>query len=212
MSENHGLVRKPEGLTYVSDGMELRGDFSRLLPRIRPDRLGKEMLIRAVRIRGSEPGLVFDATAGLGEDSFLLAAAGFDVCMAERDEVIAALLADALRRAHTAPGLREAAARMHLIQGDSIQLLMGDHRRPDVIYLDPMFPERKKSGLVKKKMQLLKTLELPCDDEAELLHAAISASPRRIVIKRPVSAPCLGGRKPSYSIRGKVIRFDCIVL
>ena len=40
-----------------------------------------------------------DATAGLGEDSLLLAAAGFEVTLCEADPVIAVLLEDALTRA-----------------------------------------------------------------------------------------------------------------
>lgn len=214
MSELRGLVRRPEGLVFAAEGMELRGDFTRMLPRIRQDRIGKEQLIRAARIKGTASPTAFDATAGLGEDSFLLAAAGFDVVMAERDPVIAALLADSLERARALPETAGIAAQMHLIREDSVTYLrrLPEEVRYDIIYLDPMFPERKKSGLVKKKMQLLKLLEMPCDDEEALLDAAFSASPRKIVIKRPLGAPCLGGRKPSYTIRGKVIRFDCIVL
>ena len=35
------LRRDAEGLALVGDGMTLRADFSRLLPRLRPDRLGR---------------------------------------------------------------------------------------------------------------------------------------------------------------------------
>jgi 16S rRNA (guanine1516-N2)-methyltransferase len=83
--------------------------------------------------------------------------------------------------------------------------------RPDVIYLDPMFPERQKSGLIKKKFQLLQRLESPCADEEELLSAALAARPLRIVIKRPLKGPPLAGATPSYSLKGKAIRYDCIV-
>ena len=83
---------------------------------------------------------------------------------------------------------------------------------PDVIYLDPMFPERSKSSLVKKKFQLLHELERPCDSEEELLEAAISARPRKIVIKRPRKAPSLAGRAPSHTLSGKKIRYDVIAL
>ena len=75
-----------------------------------------------------------------------------------------------------------------------------------------MFPERTKSGLVKKKFQLLHRLEAPADDEEALLAAAIAARPQRIVIKRPLKGPYLAGRKPSYTLSGKKIRYDCIAL
>jgi 16S rRNA (guanine1516-N2)-methyltransferase len=81
-----------------------------------------------------------------------------------------------------------------------------------VILLDPMFPERQKSALVKKKFQLLQQLECPCTDEEELLQAAINAKPRKIIIKRPAKGPFLANRKPDYSISGKAIRYDCIVI
>ena len=82
---------------------------------------------------------------------------------------------------------------------------------PGVIYLDPMFPARTKSAAVKKKFQLIHVLEKPCEDEEELLEAALALKPRKVVIKRPVKGPFLAGRKPSYSLRGKAIRYDCFV-
>jgi DNA-3-methyladenine glycosylase I len=84
---------------------------------------------------------------------------------------------------------------------------------PDVVLLDPMFPVRQKSGLIKKKFQLLQKLEQPsADEEAELLQAALAASPRRIVIKRPLKGPYLAGRQPDYSLCGTAIRYDCILV
>ena len=107
------LRREPEGLVLTADGMSLRADFSRLLPRLEPRRLGRELLLRATRIRGCDRGLrAVDATAGLGEDSLLLAAAGFEVTLFERNSVIAALLADALERASREPELAEIVSRM----------------------------------------------------------------------------------------------------
>ena len=62
-----------------------------------------------------------------------------------------------------------------------------------------------------KKLQLLQKLEAPCSDETELLEAAIQAGPKKVVIKRPLKGPYLADRKPAYSIRGKAVRYDCIV-
>ena len=84
-------------------------------------------------------------------------------------------------------------------------------KRPDVIYLDPMFPERQKSGLVKKKFQLIHYLEAPAENEEALMQAAIAARPLKIVVKRPAKGPYLAGLKPSYSLDGKAIRYDCYV-
>ena len=198
-------------LTLMADGMELAEDFREMLPRLRPDRLGRELLVKAVRVRGAEWIRVFDATAGLGEDSLLLAAAGFSVTMCEGDPVIAALLADGLRRAVDDPELSGIVGRMSLVEGDSIEILPSLTEAPDVVYLDPMFPARTKSAAVKKKFQLLHRLESPCADEASLMDAALAARPRKIVVKRPIKAPVLAGVRPSHSISGKAVRYDVIV-
>ena len=191
--------------------MVLRADFTRLLPRLRPDRLGRELLVRAARVRGVEAPTAVDATAGLGEDSLLLAAAGFSVTMFEKDPVIAALLRDALERAANEPQLAGIVARMTLVEGDSVAGLRELGFSPDVVFLDPMFPERTKSAAVKKKFQLLHHLERPCDNEEELLDAALAAHPRKVVIKRPLKGPRLAGAKPSHSLAGKAVRYDVLV-
>ena len=205
------LRRDAEGLALVGDGMVLRADFARLLPRLRPDRLGRELLVRAARLRGVEAPTAVDATAGLGEDSLLLAAAGFSVTMFEKDPVIAALLRDALERAANEPQLAGIVARMTLVEGDSVAGLRELGFSPDVVFLDPMFPERTKSAAVKKKFQLLHHLERPCDNEEELLDAALAAHPRKVVIKRPLKGPRLAGAKPSHALAGKAVRYDVLV-
>ncbi len=205
------LVRDERGLALVGDGMELRGDFSRMLPRMRQGRLQRELLVKASRIKGEPAPTAVDCTAGLGEDSLLLAAAGFTVTLFERDETIAALLADAIERAAADPRLADAVGRMRLVAGDSISGLAALPEPPDVVYLDPMFPARTKSAAVKKKFQLLHHLEQPCDEEEALVAAALSAHPRKVVIKRPAKGAPLAGMKPGYSIAGKAVRYDVLV-
>lgn len=209
--KNLELRRDAEGLALVGDGMVLRADFVRLLPRLRPDRLGRELLVRAARVRGVEAPSAVDATAGLGEDALLLAAAGFVVTMFEKDPVIAALLRDALERAARVPELAPVAERMTLVEGDSVAGLRCLGFSPDVVFLDPMFPERTKSAAVKKKFQLLHHLERPCDNEEELVEAALAARPRKVVIKRPPKGPLLAGARPSYQVSGKAVRYDVLV-
>lgn len=198
--------------------------------RIRPDRLSGELLVKAAKFHGSrdqgssaekesgKPRLwAVDATAGLGQDSLLLAAAGYRVDLCEKNPDTAQLLQEILRQAAGMPELQDAAERLCFHQTDSIaylQSLAAEGRAPDLVYLDPMFPARRKSSKVKKKLQLLQAVEDPCDDAGAkaLLEAAVKAGPRRIVVKRPAHGPYLAGRKPSYSIMGKVIRYDCLVL
>lgn len=210
------LERDDEGrLTLVADGMRLCGDFTRMLPRLRHNRLGQELLVRAARIRGvAGTPIAVDATAGLGEDSLLLAAAGFSVTMMEQDPLIAALLQDALDRARLVPELAAVASRMCLREGNSVELLSQLGDAPDVVYLDPMFPARHKDAATKKKLQLLRQLESPTSpqDEEALVKAALAARPRKVVIKRPLKGPYLAGVKPSHSLSGKLIRYDCLVV
>lgn len=201
-----------DGLSLISDGQVLRGDFTRLLPRLKAGNLPQELLVRAARIKDpTAPLTAIDATAGLGEDSLLLAAAGFHVKLYERNPVIYELLRDTLQRALNHPDLAEIAARMTLFHADSIDAMQHPDTPPDVILLDPMFPQRQKSALVKKKLQMIQKLELPCVDEAALLLAAMNADPKKLIVKRPPKGPYLAGLKPDHSITGKAVRFDCFV-
>ncbi|MBQ9045091.1 MAG: class I SAM-dependent methyltransferase [Oscillospiraceae bacterium] len=205
------LVLDAGGLSLRRGTLSIRGDFAQLLPRLREQNLRGELLVRAARRRGvTRAQTAVDATAGLGEDALLLAAAGFRVRLFEQNPVIAALLRDAFSRAADDPALADVVGRMTLTEGDSIPALRALETPPDVVLLDPMFPARKKSGLIGKKLQLLQLLEQPCADEAALLQAAIDASPARIIIKRPAKGPHLAGRKPSYTLAGKAIRYDVL--
>lgn len=208
------LEKREDGLTLTDGILSMKGDFTDMIPRLRPNNLNGEILVRAAKGKSNAGGGLFaiDATAGMGEDALLLAAAGFTVRLYEKDPVIAALLADTVERAKSVPELSDPVSRMTVIQGDSIEAMKNTDIKPDVILLDPMFPKREKSGLIKKKFQLIQQLEKPCDDEVLLLEAAMAAKPSKIVIKRPAKGPYLAGRKPSYSINGKSIRYDVIVL
>ena len=202
-----------DSVSLQRGGLSMRADLAAMLPRLKAGRLNRELL--AARIKGAQVGesplRAVDATAGLGEDALLLAAAGFEVMLFERDPIIAALLADSLRRAREHPQLADAASRMHLAGADSVEAMPAIDPAPDVVYLDPMFPERRKSAAVKKKFQLIHYLEHPCDDQEALMRAALAAHPRKVVVKRPVKGPHLAGVKPSYSLAGKSVRYDCIV-
>ena len=206
------LCHTDEGLSLTDGELSIMADFREMLPRLKQSNLQREMLVKAARIKGQEmPQTLVDATAGFGEDSLILAAAGFEVRLYEFDPIIAALLDDCLERARLIPELADAVSRMTLISGDSVEGMKKLDYKPDIVLLDPMFPARQKSALIKKKFQLIQRLESPCSTEEELLDAAVVADPKRIVIKRPLKGPFLAGRKPSYSLNGKAIRYDCFV-
>lgn len=206
------LLETEEGLALVSNELKLIGDYSQLLPRIKKNRVSSERIVKAVKIKDNPNPTVWDATAGLGEDSFLLAAAGCNVVQLEYDNTIFALLSDAHKRALDNEELREIAMRMEVVCGDSILWMKKQKaagNRADVIYLDPMFPEKTKNALTNKKLQLFQLLESPCSTEEELFAVARACEPKKIVVKRPVKGPYLANHKPNHSFMGKTVRFDC---
>ncbi|MFN2349198.1 MAG: class I SAM-dependent methyltransferase [Thioalkalivibrio sp.] len=172
--------------------------------------LRSEPLARAVGIKGESRPDVVDATAGLGRDGFVLASLGCQVTLLEREPVIAALLADGLERAAREADLAETVARMHLVTGNARDWLasLDETSLPEVVYLDPMYPHRDKSALVKKEMRVFRALVGDDTDADALLEAALKAARRRVVVKRPARAEPLAGRKPSHHIPGKTTRFD----
>ena len=197
-----------KGVSLTGYGLSYQGDFENMLHRVTNGRLQHEMLAKAVKT-DQENLKAIDATAGMGEDSLLLAACGYQVTLYEQNPVIAILLKDALRRAKKNTVLKDIVSRMQLVEGDSIEHLNKRLDPVDVIYLDPMFPGRQKSGLINKKLQLIQKLEPPCSKETALFDAAMAAQPSKIIVKRPLKSPYLDERVPSYSLKGKAIRYDC---
>jgi 16S rRNA (guanine1516-N2)-methyltransferase len=206
---------------------------------------GPDLLTKAVAPRkgadSNSGATVYDLTAGLGQDSLLIANAGAKMIhMVERDPIVAALLEDALRRlrilsdsddndADTRRVATDLSSRLSLEIDDGRRvlesLLTAGKELPDIVYLDPMFPVRKKSASVKKNMQVLHSLlesqrgvveEDQWAEELELLQAADQAAKLRVVVKRPTNAEPLGGSlssglKPSYQTKGSVNRWDVYV-
>lgn len=174
----------------------------------------QQALARAVGLKQGKCPTVFDATAGLGRDGFILAELGCRVVLCERSPLIHALLADGLKRALDDPASAAVInQRLTLLAADATTYLNAlPHPAAEVIYLDPMFPERKKSALVKKEMRLLRLVAGEDDDAAALLQAALAKAGKRVVVKRPAPAPPLPGPPPSFSQTGKSNRFDIYLI
>lgn len=168
-----------------------------------------QLIARAVGIQSGIRPAILDATAGLGRDAFLLAHLGCMVTLMERHPLIGALLADGLARAGLDPEVGPIIQRMDLRQGNAIDLIKDwSDEPPQVIYLDPMFPHREKSALVKKEMRVFRPLVGNDDDASQLLDAALALAVCRVVVKRPRKAPCIDGKLPSYVLEGKSSRYD----
>ncbi|MBK8101800.1 MAG: class I SAM-dependent methyltransferase [Cellvibrionales bacterium] len=163
---------------------------------------------------------VLDATAGLGGDAFVLATLGCRVQLCERSPVAHALLDDGIARVSHCDeqSLREIIERMQLLAVDSKQHMQNllaataVTEKPDVVFLDPMFPEKRKNAAPKKEMAAFHVLVGADEDADALLPLALQVAQRRVVVKRPRHAPVLAGIKPSLVMDGESTRFDIYAL
>jgi len=167
----------------------------------------KQALGRAIGLKSGMNPSVIDATAGLGRDAFVLANLGCQVQMIERSPTFAALLYDGLGRA---PFLQ---SKMQLIHADARSALGTTKeelriRKPDVIYIDPMYPHRRKSALVKKEMRFCRDIVGEDEDAPLLLETALCYVNQRVVVKRPKFASPLNNKLPNFSIHSENTRFD----
>lgn len=170
---------------------------------------GSQAIARAAGVKGPHAPSVVDATAGMGRDAFVLASLGCRVHMIERHPLVARLLEDGLLRACRDADIGHwVAGRMSLQIADSREALKALPFVPDVIYLDPMFPVRRKSALVKKDMQAFHRLVGPDEDSAEIFKEALRIAVKRVVVKRPSGAPSLTDLRPDCAIKTKLSRFD----
>ena len=175
-----------------------------------------QSIAKAVGLKQGVTPTVVDGTAGLGRDAFVLASLGCKVIMVERHPVVAALLEDGLRRAYEDAEIGEwMRDLMSLFHGSSISALadaaQSSGTEIDVVYLDPMYPHREKSALVKKEMRVFQTLVGADLDADGLLAPAMALATKRVVVKRPDYAEDLNGVKPSMVLAQKKNRFDVYV-
>jgi len=165
-------------------------------------------LAKAVGIKKDYRPTIIDATAGLGQDSFVLATLGCQVTLLERSPIIAALLYDGLQRAKQVDEITEIIQQLNLIHINSNNYLENLMTYPDTIYLDPMYPHRQKSALVKKEMRILRDIVGDNEDDEKLLNVALFRANKRVVVKRPKYADILGDIKPDFQIKSEKTRFD----
>ena len=151
---------------------------------------------------------IIDATAGLGYDSFILASLGAKVTLIERSQKMHELLQNGINEGISFGGeIEKIINRMELLFGDSKDIL--PKLTPEVIMIDTMYKERKKTALVKNKMRLVREIVGPDTDYIELLEVALNCAKNRVVLKQPRYAePIKDIKKCSHQIIGKTIRYD----
>lgn len=170
-----------------------------------------QLIAKAVGLRKQSQLKIIDLTAGLGSDAFVLACLGCDVTMIERSSVLFVLLNDALMRLKQHDDFKH--IKLNLINADSINFMstLSEQEQPDIIYLDPMFPERSKTALVKKEMRIVKEIVGNDPDAQELFNVAKNKAKKRIVVKRSKLAPVISTEKPNIVYSGKSSRFDVYI-
>lgn len=203
---DYALLCSPEGLALKAVHSSAKPFFIDFLSKSMNYRAKKasvrnEILARALGLKSSSPVRILDGTGGLGRDSFILATLGFQVTVLERSAIAYHLLKDGLHRA----GLED---RIQLYHADTMDWLKNNDP-PEVIYLDPMFPEQNKSARARHAISVFRDI-LGEDLDAELLlEAALACAARRVVVKRPrVAPPMIERVPPTYCLKGSSCRFD----
>lgn len=157
---------------------------------------------------GKQTKTVIDATGGWGGDSLLMCAQGLQVTMIERHPILALLLSDAMQRLSSSQWACQHQIKVPEVHhGSSIDLL-AQLQSADCIYLDPMFPpKRKKSAATNKYMTLLHSFVGQDEDVEQLWQAAMDNTDKRVVVKRPDYADAIR-RQPDVRFGSKLVHYD----
>lgn len=171
-------------------------------------KLSQEPLAKALGVKKSKNLTIADATLGTGKDAILMLSFGASVIGHERNVEIFCMCLDALERARTIADResygREYFEKFSLVFGEVI-----DHpesvEKCDIIYYDPMYPEKKKSALARKEMQVFQDLVGVDLDISEQMVKLIE-SRKKVILKRPLKSEVL--LKPCAHFKGKTTRYD----
>ena len=203
--ENHEdifLLVVSEDLIYLKKGLTLTSkpiycDFYKWSKENKRSNLVRSM-------RGlTHPGVIIDATAGLGRDALILSSLVERVILIEIVPLVSALLEDGLKNSRK---LLPYLSSTQVICCDSKKYLLNLKTKPDAIYLDPMFEKMGKSK-AKREIQALRDLTIQSNEE-ELLEVALKTAKDRVVVKRHKKIKSLSGLKPTFSLTGRVVRYD----
>jgi 16S rRNA (guanine1516-N2)-methyltransferase len=168
-------------------------------------------LAKAVGMKSNKNRTIIDSTAGLGYDAFILASLGANVTLIERSKQIHDLLKAGILEAKFHGGeISKIVDRMNLLYGDSKDILPSIS--PEVILIDTMNKDRKKSALVKNNMRLVREIVGSDPDYIDLINVSLNCATRRVVIKQPrYEEPLKEIKACSHQILGKTIRYDVYV-
>lgn len=210
--QHYRLLLDDDGLRLLApkqkNGGVCVGFFAAGLKR-RVEHGNKDLLLRALACRS--PSHIVDATAGLANDAFVMAAAGHHLTLLEAASLPYVLVREAIERGLNGQFGGELFARMRLEHADAVSWLRAlcSSHQPQIIYLDPMFEvSGKRSALTGQGMQALQHFTGNVDSSAELLDVARANCSDKVVVKRAVKAAALAGKMPNHSVAGRTVRFD----
>lgn len=210
------LILDDDGVHLAWNGMKMQPAWHDELYRLKQASRKNELLARACQVKQGQQ--ILDATAGLGHDGLLLASLGAKLTMLERHPILYVLLQASLQQARQQPTLQQIVENIQIIHVDATDYLREIAvEQFDLIYLDPMFPQRdanqkqaKKQAQVKKQMQILHHLLAEQDgvDLGEALLDLALAKAHRVIVKRPRHAEPLNQAIPQHQWLGDACRFD----
>ncbi len=171
----------------------------------------KQSLAKALyyQIGDNEKLRVIDATGGFGGDAACMASLGLDVSIFERNPLVYCVLKAGIEQAKNDDRFNTVfEGKIDCYYKDSMLALKNLTHIPDAIYLDPMYPERKKNALSKKKMQILQKLIGMDTDREELLRVAVRSGVKKVVVKRPPDIKPIDAENLTISFQDKMTCFD----
>jgi 16S rRNA (guanine1516-N2)-methyltransferase len=183
----------------------IQADFSKM--QMGRASLSNALITKAIGIRKNKKPFILDACAGLGKDALTFLMLSCHVTLLERSPIVFELLKDGLENSLSGYHFSDLLS-LHLMEAKDYLEQLKPAQYPDVIYLDPMYPDRNKKALSKKEMQILRLITGDNWDAADLLDKALSLARERVVVKRRRLDEPLGDKNPDTQLTGKTIRFD----
>ena len=182
-------------------GIEIDRELTRHEEYFKKSSLQKELLARAIGVKGPYRPKVLDLTAGMLGDTLLLLSFGCEVWASERHPVIRFLIESALKNAQH-PRIQH----FHFLGSDAEKVLETPPA-VDVFFFDPMFEDANEKTSPKKEMRIFRSLVGSDLDAEKVFTKALSLKPKRLVVKRPKQSVYLS-QKPAVEYIGKSTRYD----
>lgn len=181
-------------------GIEFDRELTRHEEYFKKSSLQKELLAKAIGVKGPHRPKVFDLTAGMLGDSLMFLAFGCEVWATERHPVVRFLIQTAIQNAK-----HPKCQNFHFLAQEA-SVVLENPPQVEVFYFDPMF-EDASDNTPKKEMRIFRSLVGKDQDAMTVFELALSKKPKRLVVKRPKQSRELG-RKPSVEYIGKSTRYD----